>query len=76
MFCHITGCRYVELLSSLSEEQFVRDIHLDDMLVFAAGTDLHEHYLYTSGHIILQDKVTIVHISDEIKRPYIQVVAT
>lgn len=33
---------------------FCRDHHLDDLLVFAPKTDLHNHPLYVSGHIILQ----------------------
>lgn len=33
------------------------DEHLPDVLVFPPGTDLHDHPLYVSGHILLQDKV-------------------
>ena len=30
--------------------------------MFARGTDLHEHKLYKSGAIILQDKVSMSHL--------------
>ena len=33
------------------------DEHLPDVLVFPPGTDLHDHPLYVSGHIVLQGKV-------------------
>ena len=33
------------------------DNHLSDVLVFPSGTDLHNHPLYVSGCILLQDKV-------------------
>lgn len=36
---------------------FLLDPHVDDVLVFAPGTDLHGHLLYTSGHVVLQGKV-------------------
>ena len=35
------------------------DKHLSDVLVFPAGTDLHNHPLYVSGCILLQDKVPL-----------------
>ncbi|CDH60592.1 s-adenosyl-l-methionine-dependentmethyltransferase [Lichtheimia corymbifera JMRC:FSU:9682] len=47
-----------EDLGSLELKTFCRDHHLDDLLVFAPKTDLHNHPLYVSGHIILQDKAS------------------
>ena len=44
----------------LTEEEFSQDKHIPDILVFSPGTDLHEHPLYKSGHILLQDKVTLI----------------
>ena len=38
-------------------KQFVSDEHIPDLLVFPPGTDLHDHPLYVSGEILLQDKV-------------------
>ena len=51
------NCRYIELLDNLEADQFVKDLHVDNLLVFPHGTDLHDHVLYTKGDIILQDKV-------------------
>ena len=40
-----------------TNKEFMCDKHLSDVLVFPAGTDLHDHPLYVSGQILLQDKV-------------------
>ncbi|XP_061231703.1 28S rRNA (cytosine-C(5))-methyltransferase-like isoform X2 [Neopsephotus bourkii] len=48
----------VEELRALSGKKFVLDLHLPELLVFPPQTDLHENLLYTSGHIILQDKAS------------------
>eukprot|EP00061_Rhincodon_typus_P018556 g47770.t1 len=45
-------------LRQLDQKQFISDLHLSELLVFHSKTDLHEHFLYTAGHIILQDKPT------------------
>lgn len=47
----------LEDLDCLSGKTFLRDLHLQDLLVFSAKTDFHDHFLYKAGHIILQDKV-------------------
>lgn len=47
----------VEELSALSGKKFLLDLHLPELLVFPPQTDFHDNVLYTSGHIILQDKV-------------------
>lgn len=47
----------VEELKALSGKKFLLDLHLPELLVFPSQTDLHDNLLYTSGHIILQDKV-------------------
>ncbi len=49
--------RYTCLCGSLVPGHFLRDPHVRGLLVFAPGTDLHDHHLYTAGHVILQDKV-------------------
>jgi len=41
----------------LETNEFMCDIHIPELLVFAAGTNLHNHELYETGSIILQDKV-------------------
>ncbi|XP_028838697.1 28S rRNA (cytosine-C(5))-methyltransferase [Denticeps clupeoides] len=47
-----------EDLRRLSGKAFFCDLHLPDLLVFSAKTELHNHYLYKAGHIILQDKAS------------------
>ncbi|NXF77785.1 NSUN5 methyltransferase, partial [Sclerurus mexicanus] len=48
----------VEELRALSGKKFLLDLHLPELLVFPPQTDLHDNVLYTSGHIILQDKAS------------------
>ncbi|XP_068010588.1 28S rRNA (cytosine-C(5))-methyltransferase isoform X1 [Melanerpes formicivorus] len=48
----------VEELRALSGKKFVLDLHLPELLVFPAQTDFHDNFLYTSGHVILQDKAS------------------
>ncbi|NXY21757.1 NSUN5 methyltransferase, partial [Atrichornis clamosus] len=48
----------VEELKALSGKKFLLDLHLPELLVFPPQTDLHDNLLYTSGHIILQDKAS------------------
>ncbi|XP_028265783.1 28S rRNA (cytosine-C(5))-methyltransferase [Parambassis ranga] len=43
---------------ALKKKDFVRDLHLPELLVFSPKTDFHDHFLYTAGHIILQDKAS------------------
>ncbi|NXI64255.1 NSUN5 methyltransferase, partial [Anseranas semipalmata] len=48
----------VEELRTLSGKKFLLDLHLPELLVFPPQTDFHDNWLYTSGHIILQDKAS------------------
>ncbi|NXT58873.1 NSUN5 methyltransferase, partial [Pluvianellus socialis] len=48
----------VEELRTLSGKKFFLDLHLPELLVFPPQTDFHDNLLYTSGHIILQDKAS------------------
>lgn len=43
---------------TLKAKEFVRDMHLSELLVFSPKTDFHDHFLYNAGHIILQDKAS------------------
>lgn len=43
---------------TLKGKDFVRDMHLPDLLVFSPKTHFHDHFLYKAGHIILQDKAS------------------
>ncbi|XP_051492023.1 28S rRNA (cytosine-C(5))-methyltransferase [Apus apus] len=48
----------VEELRDLAGKKFFLDLHLPELLVFPPQTDFHSNLLYTSGHIILQDKAS------------------
>ncbi|NXT24722.1 NSUN5 methyltransferase, partial [Syrrhaptes paradoxus] len=48
----------MEDLRALSGKKFLLDLHLPELLVFPPQTDFHDNLLYTSGHIILQDKAS------------------
>ncbi|XP_071621200.1 28S rRNA (cytosine-C(5))-methyltransferase [Heliangelus exortis] len=48
----------MEDLRAISKKKFTSDLHLPDLLVFPSQTDFHDNVLYTSGHIILQDKAS------------------
>ncbi|NXQ93206.1 NSUN5 methyltransferase, partial [Sagittarius serpentarius] len=48
----------VEELRALSGKKFLLDLHLPELLVFPPQSDFHDNLLYTSGHIILQDKAS------------------
>ncbi|XP_074016593.1 28S rRNA (cytosine-C(5))-methyltransferase [Numenius arquata] len=48
----------MEELRALSGKKFSLDLHLPELLVFPPQTDFHDNLLYTSGHIILQDKAS------------------
>ncbi|XP_040009851.1 probable 28S rRNA (cytosine-C(5))-methyltransferase [Xiphias gladius] len=43
---------------TLKGKNFLRDLHLPELLVFSPKTDFHDHFLYKAGHIILQDKAS------------------
>ncbi|KAM9370747.1 LOW QUALITY PROTEIN: 28S rRNA (cytosine-C(5))-methyltransferase [Phaethornis superciliosus] len=48
----------MEELRAISKKKFALDLHLPELLVFPSQTDFHDNLLYTSGHIILQDKAS------------------
>ncbi|XP_064324102.1 28S rRNA (cytosine-C(5))-methyltransferase isoform X1 [Phalacrocorax carbo] len=48
----------VEELRALSGKKFLSDLHLPELLAFPPQMDFHDNLLYTSGHIILQDKAS------------------
>ncbi|XP_019963935.2 28S rRNA (cytosine-C(5))-methyltransferase [Paralichthys olivaceus] len=43
---------------TLKPKHFVRDMHLPELVVLAPKSDFHDHFLYKTGHIILQDKAS------------------
>eukprot|EP00742_Colponemidia_sp_Colp-10_P006396 GILJ01006854.1.p1 GENE.GILJ01006854.1~~GILJ01006854.1.p1 ORF type:complete len:467 (+),score=80.83 GILJ01006854.1:94-1494(+) len=46
------------LRSEFKDMEIKRDAHVPNLLVLPNGTDLHDHKLVQSGHIILQDKAS------------------
>ncbi|NXC86852.1 NSUN5 methyltransferase, partial [Cercotrichas coryphoeus] len=57
-YAYLGKAASVEELKALSGKKFFLDLHLPELLVFPSQTDLHDNLLYTSGHIILQDKAS------------------
>lgn len=49
---------FKEVCQNLEENQFVRDFHLDDLLVFPTHTDFHDYKLVQDSRVILQDKAS------------------
>ena len=56
--CFAVWLRFIDLVSKLKPKQFMPDVDIPELLVFVTKTDLHDHILYTTGDIILQDKVS------------------
>lgn len=48
---------FIEAVSKLSDKEFIQDIHVPELLVFPSKTQFYNHPGYTSGSLILQDKV-------------------
>lgn len=48
---------YVRIISHLREQDFIRDYHVSELLVFPAGTSFYEHPGYKTGKFLMQDKV-------------------
>ncbi|XP_068607051.1 28S rRNA (cytosine-C(5))-methyltransferase [Brachionichthys hirsutus] len=62
-YCKRDGLAYLGQASrlddlALKEKEFVKDMHLPELLVFSPKTHFHDHFLYKAGHIILQDKAS------------------
>ncbi|GLV35856.1 Nop2/Sun-like domain containing protein 5 [Carabus blaptoides fortunei] len=49
---------FLATVSALSEDQFIIDIHVKEVLVFPPNTEFYQHYLYINGSLILQDKAS------------------
>jgi hypothetical protein len=52
---------FLHRVASLADDEFIRDLHITEMLIFPNKTEFYKHPLYTSGSIILQDKVSMKH---------------
>ena len=49
---------YLSMVKSLESGQFITDLHIENLLVFAPGTHFYAYHLYLNGSIILQDKAS------------------
>lgn len=56
-FHHGDYKQFLEKIANLGEDEFMKDLHVKDLLVFATGTEFHQHPLYRNSTLILQDKV-------------------
>ena len=50
-------------LETLQPREILVEPYMSDLLVFHSQTDLHTHPLYTSGTLVLQDKVWFVDVT-------------
>ncbi|XP_030764174.1 probable 28S rRNA (cytosine-C(5))-methyltransferase [Sitophilus oryzae] len=51
---------FIEQVSLLEGDLFLRDIHISDLLIFPHGTQFYNHPGYKQGAIILQDKASCI----------------
>ncbi|KAK7790244.1 hypothetical protein R5R35_001046 [Gryllus longicercus] len=49
---------FIKCASKLGDTQFMKDYHLDDVLIFPPKSDMHEHKLVENGSLLLQDKAS------------------
>ena len=54
---------FLDLLSKLGKMEFVRDMHVDNLLVFASGSDFHDFDMYKDGRLVLQDKASCLTVA-------------
>lgn len=54
--------QFIDLISNLQDDEFTRDFHIKQLLVFSGKVQFYENELYKNGNILLQDKVGQVSI--------------
>jgi putative methyltransferase len=50
---------FLHRVTSLEMDEFIRDVHIKELLIFPNKTEFYKHPLYVEGSIILQDKVSM-----------------
>uniref|UniRef100_A0A915PMH0 SAM-dependent MTase RsmB/NOP-type domain-containing protein n=1 Tax=Setaria digitata TaxID=48799 RepID=A0A915PMH0_9BILA len=58
---------YTAVVSSMSKDQLFVDCHVDNLLLFPAHADLHQHWMVTDGYLLLQDKASC--LSSQVLNP-------
>lgn len=48
---------FLDKVISLGRQEFLIDIHVDDLLIFPQHTEFYRHSSYISGSVLLQEKV-------------------
>lgn len=54
---------FLHLVNSMEKKSFVKDFHLDDLLVFGPGTEFHAYQMYQDGSLVLQDKASCLTVA-------------
>ena len=52
----VTQKQFIEMISSLADNQYLTDLHIPNLLVFPPKTALYQHDLVREGSLLLQDK--------------------
>lgn len=52
--------KYIEFIEQMPQYSFCKDLDLEDLLVFPAGTDLHQEQLVIDRCLVLQDKSSCI----------------
>ncbi|KAK6620450.1 hypothetical protein RUM44_006851 [Polyplax serrata] len=50
--------QFIDLISNLQDDEFTRDFHIKQLLVFSGKVQFYENELYKNGNILLQDKAS------------------
>nr|CAD7572470.1 unnamed protein product [Timema californicum] len=48
---------FLQSVSNLSEDHFIQDLHMKELLIFPKRTEFFHHHLYQNGSIFLQNKL-------------------
>lgn len=51
---------FIQTISTLSENQFIQDIHVENLLIFPGNLEFYNLDYYRDGSLLLQDKVSFI----------------